>query len=373
MQISISSTTLLSAMHDGIGNYTKRLIQHYTVQPEITVTPLVFPTFFPTFSRRSTNFALANQATFPYAFETASVFSMLTTKPLLKINADIYHATDYCTPKLNCPVVSTLHDAIPLKHPEWVRSNYRALKNFTLRTTAKWADHVIALSRAAIPDLVEYFGIPENKITVVHCGVDESWLRPLENSNVEATLKKYKLPNNYFLFVGTLQPRKNILRILNAYMALPNRIRQERKLVIVGRSGWYLEDVTLLLTKLQSENEVVWLQNIAEENELRAIYQGAGVFVFPSLYEGFGIPVLEAFASKVPVLTSNTTSLPEVTGDAAVLVNPLSVEEIKDAMQKLAEDNDLRQACIQKGFIRAQNKTWKKCAEETLAVYKKLL
>jgi alpha-1,3-rhamnosyl/mannosyltransferase len=369
MHISISANTLLSPMHDGIGNYTKSLIKHYSQQPELIVSPIIFPTLL----GRSASIGAVNQNTWKYSFEAASVFSLLTTKPLLHIDADIHHATDYRTPKLKCPVVSTLHDAIPLKHPEWVRSNHRALKNFILCHTAKWADHVIALSQAAIPDLVEYFRIPERKISVVHCGVDENWLKPLDSNIVENVLKKYELPSNYFLFVGTLQPRKNILRILNAYTALPNRIRQERKLVIVGKPGWYLEDVIATLNTLQAENEAIWLQNISEENELRAIYQGAGVFVFPSLYEGFGIPVLEAFASRVPVLTSNLTSLPEVAGEAALLVDPYSVEEINDGMLRLAEDNQLRQTYIQKGLDRAQAKTWKKCSDETLAVYKKLL
>jgi alpha-1,3-rhamnosyl/mannosyltransferase len=287
---------------------------------------------------------------------------------------DLYHATDYRIVRMDCPIVATLHDALTIKHPEWCSPRMRKLKNWLQAKAARKADHVIAHTHFAIRELVECFGVDERRISVVPAGMDEEWLEAPAPDAMRATLSQYGLQQGYFLTVGTLQPRKNMGRVLEAYLALPPVLRAKRQLVIVGQPGWRSENLQAQIRAAQQHGEnVIWLDKLTSHEQLRHVYAGAGVFVFPSLYEGFGIPVAEAFASGVPVIASNTTSLPEATMGAAVEVDPLSVQEIGAAMLELARDDALRARCIAAGKKRAIGLTWAECARKTAAVYHQLL
>jgi alpha-1,3-rhamnosyl/mannosyltransferase len=291
-----------------------------------------------------------------------------------RLPVDIFHATDYRVIRMECPVVATLHDAIPMKFPQWYGGVVRKLKNHLLRKTAGNADHVIALSNYSVAELVEYFGVDEKRITVVYCGVASHWLQPPPRGATGQLLAQHGLRPGYFLFVGTLQPRKNVERILAAYLQLPASVRKERQLVIVGRAGWRCEALLAQMKGARERGEqVIWLDYVAGEDALRHLYAGAGAFVFPSLHEGFGIPVVEAFASGVPVLTSNTTSLPEVSQGAALEIDPLCVNGIADAMASLVRDEALRKRCIAAGRERAAQLTWSRTVENTVAVYRSVL
>ena len=173
----------------------------------------------------------------------------------------------------------------------------------------------------------------------------------------------------YFIAVGTLQPRKNVARILQAHALLPVDIRKQHPLVVVGQNGWRTDELMLALAQLEANGFGRWLKYVPRQ-DLFSLLQGAQALVFPSLYEGFGLPVLEGFASGIPVITSNTTSLPEVVGDAAMMVNPLSVEEIAHAMLQMVEQPEMRNALISKGLIQAEKFTWQQTAQRTQEVYR---
>jgi glycosyltransferase involved in cell wall biosynthesis len=266
-------------------------------------------------------------------------------------------------------VVATLHDAIPLAHPEWANPKHRALKNRVMRTAARWADCIITVSQAMVPIIVEHFRIPLERISVVHNGVDDVWFEPVPSELRAKVRSRHGVAPGFFLTVGTLQPRKNIGRLLEAYRALPNSVRKQHPLVIVGRASWGVNDLIPTLRAAEAAGDVRWLDYVSDE-ELRALFHSAHAFVFPSLYEGFGLPVLEAFASGIPVVTSNVSSLPEVAGDAALLVDPLDIDALRDGMLRVTEDIALRARLVAAGSLRATQFTWRACAQQVLAVYR---
>jgi alpha-1,3-rhamnosyl/mannosyltransferase len=291
-----------------------------------------------------------------------------------RLPVDLFHVTDYHIVYTDCPLVATLHDAIPIKYPQWANPRLRALKNWVQTKAARKADYVISLSAYAIDELVECYGIDEQKIAVVPCGVGSQWFEPLPEQDVTATLESYGLRRGYYLFVGTLQPRKNVERIVDAYLKLPEAVRKERQLVIAGRAGWRCEELLARIQDAQQRGEnIVWLKYVPGETALRHLYTGAGAFVFPSLHEGFGIPVVEAFVSGVPVIISNATSLPEVAQGAAVEIDPLSTDQLADAMRNIVSDEALRARCIAAGRKRAQELTWENTVKRTVEVYKAVL
>ena len=370
LRVGLSTTTIEQVLNlgrlDGIGVYTNAL-KNDLPGAGCSVQGFSFPQLGkPGLSQR---FSAGRPMQRP--FQMQSVRDMLLNDRVhSRIPVDVFHATDYRIVRMGCPVVATLHDAIPLKFPEWCNPRLRSLKNWLQKKAARQADHVIALSNYAVRELVEFFEVDERRITVVHCGVGAAWREALDPAVSFEVLSNYRLEAGYYLFVGTLQPRKNIERIVDAYLALPAAIRRERQLVIVGRPGWRCDELLRKMrAAMQNGERIVWLNELTSEDELRHVYAAAGAFVFPSLYEGFGIPVAEAFASGVPVIASNTTSLPEVSLGAALEVDPLSVGAIGDAMLQMARDEGLRARCIAAGRERAAGLTWERTARETAAVY----
>jgi alpha-1,3-rhamnosyl/mannosyltransferase len=350
---------------DGIGVYTRALLRHLP-EAGCDVTPYSWP--------EGGTPPSVGQA-LPQSFGRASLVDLLTPNVhRIHMPLDVFHATDYRVARMDCPVVATLHDALPIKHPEWCNPRLRGLKNWLQRKAAQKADHVIAVSHYAIDELVDCFGVDERRISVVPNGVDEEWLEPVPPGELAATLEAYGLRPGYFLFVGTLQPRKNVERLLDAWLALPQAVRDERQLVIVGNAGARSEELLRRIAAAVQEGAgVLWLNRLTDSAQLRHVYAGAGVFVFASLYEGFGIPVLEAFASGVPVVTSNSTSLPEVSGGAALEVDPLDAGAIGEAMLALVREPALRARCITAGRARAAQLTWNATARGTAAVYRSLI
>jgi glycosyltransferase involved in cell wall biosynthesis len=257
----------------------------------------------------------------------------------------------------------TVHDLSFLHYPDhFVPKLVRYLSGVVPRSVAR-ADRVLADSQATRDDLIEYMGVPPEKVQVLYSGVDGRF-RPTEEPGERERLKeRYGLPGDrpYVLSVGTVQPRKNYVRLIRAFASLE---RTSHELVIAGGHGWLYQEV---LAEAEERKDRVRMLGFVDDADLPALYRGAALFAFPSLYEGFGLPVLEAMACGVPVVCSNTSSVPEVAGDAALLIDPHDEESLAQALERLLSDEGLREQMVKQGFERAGQFTWERAARQLLS------
>lgn len=261
------------------------------------------------------------------------------------------------------PSVVTIHDLGYHTFPRAHSPFQRVYLPWSTRWSARMASHLIAVSQATATDLQTYYNTAAQKITVIHEAT--SWPQAAwADALVRA---RYALPASYALYVGTLQPRKNLVRLIHAYHQLTQQQTLTWDLVVAGAGGWESAKLRQLIADLHLGDRIHCLGYVADE-ALSALYYGARFFCFPSLVEGFGLPVLEAQLHGVPVMTANNSALPEIAGDAALLVDPTDVDAIANAMLQLSQDEPLRQRLIAAGYENVKRFSWEKAAQETLAV-----
>jgi glycosyltransferase involved in cell wall biosynthesis len=270
------------------------------------------------------------------------------------------------------PTVVTVHDLTFKTRPE-TRGDLisRFHWEFFGVRGARRADHVITISQNTQRDIQHFLNVPEERISVIYEAA-ASIFRPVEPESARITARgKYGIEGRYILFVGTLEPIKNLSRLIEAYALARQRGMTEPSLVVVGQKGWQFADIFARVERLGLQDEIVFTGFVPDE-DLPALYSGADVFVMPSLYEGFGLPVLEAMACGTPVLTSDVSSLPEIASDAAILVNPMDVDALAEALERVCGDDYLRQNMRLAGLARAAQFSWRRCAEETREVYRRV-
>lgn len=285
---------------------------------------------------------------------------------------DILHMPANFAPlKAPCPTVVTIHDTAVMDRPGEFTWWLRNFARFALPLAAKKAHRVLTVSEASKRDIVRVLRIPPEKVTVTYNGICGEFRR-LPPEELLRTRRLYAL-NRYILSVGTLEPRKNMLRLLRAFARLRTTMAvPDIELIHVGPKGWAYQQIFEEVTRLGIRNSVRFLGVVPRE-DLVGIYNGAEVFVYPSLYEGFGLPVLEAMSCGCPVIASNISAIPEVTGETAVLIDPLSESEIFTAMRLISQDHFKAEQMRQAGLVRAQLFSWKRCARETLRAYEEVL
>jgi glycosyltransferase involved in cell wall biosynthesis len=282
---------------------------------------------------------------------------------------DLYHGTVNVVPRgLRCPSVVTVHDLAFLRWPEQVPRRRHQYLSRELRGSLRRAARVIAVSEATKSDLVDMMGVDQSRIVVTPLGVDERFL-PATGEEIARFKQEQKIDRPYVLSVGTLEPRKNLPALLEAFGCLTGEIPHD--LVLIGAEGWLTEEIHRTL-RTPALARRVRLIGFVEDGDLPAWYSAADCFAFPSLYEGFGLPVLEAMACGAPVVTSNVSSLPEVAGDAAVLVDPRDVGAIADGITRVVCDRSLADALRRKGLERAGGYRWDRTAALTVAVYREV-
>ncbi len=285
-------------------------------------------------------------------------------------NVDVFHGPAFMIPlrSVGFRTVVTIHDVVAFTRTETVPKKYALYMRILLNQVVRKVDKIIAPSISTKSDLIKYLNTPEEKIHVVYNAVSPQYSPAPPGHDQEEIKRKFGIRNKYILFAGNLEPRKNLTRLMEAFnMALP-KLNEEYQLVICGKRGWLYQDILRTYEKFNLNNEII-LTNYVTEQDLINLYQSADIFAFPTLYEGFGFPPLEAMGCGVPVITSNVSSLPEIVGDAAVLVNPLDTGEISEAIVTMAHSEALREELKKKGLKRSALFSWKDTARKTLDIY----
>ncbi|GAB6403772.1 glycosyltransferase family 4 protein [Pseudomonas sp. MHK4] len=363
----------------GIGRYTYELALRLQQSPEITDLQFFagrrFLPALPTASEASgSGYGLkrAVQKNF-LAVEAYRLLMPLLRKHALKGHGDfLYHSPNYYLPPFAGRSVATFHDLSPFtwSHchaPQLVRYLQKELK-----TTLERADALITDSEYTRKELADYFSWPIERIHTVPLASSAEF-HPRNTEELTSTLSRHGLKvGGYSLFVGTIEPRKNIETLLDAYSRLPLDVRKRWPLVLTGYHGWRNENIHQRLESAKREGWAYYLGFVPSE-DLPLLFAGARLFTFPSLYEGFGLPVLEAMSSGVPVICSNSSSLPEVAGEAALMCDAQDTETLTELIQRGLEDEMWRASAVEQGLLHAARFSWERCAMETLEVYQKVI
>lgn len=287
---------------------------------------------------------------------------------------EITHFFNYVVPfGVKGKKVVTVHDMAFREYPETVRGRTMLMLKRHLKRSIRRADAIVAVSEFTKQEILKYYDIPEETVYVVPNGIDSSQYHiGYGEEQICQAKKKYGIGDEYFLYLGTIEPRKNLSGLIRAYRIFCDRMKESGKeapqLVLAGGKGWMYDDIFRTAEELFSENEVLFTGYVDEE-EKAPLMSGASVFCFPSFYEGFGMPPLEAMACGTPVLTSNSSSLAEVTGDAAFQTDPCDIEAMAEAMCRLYEEEELRQQLRSRGLERVKKYSWESAVEKLWKVY----
>ncbi len=296
--------------------------------------------------------------------------------PLLKRHKiDVYHGVcNFELPLRNvCRSVVTIHDLVPLHFPHLVPRKHRLFFTLCMKRAARTADLIITDSHHSKQDIMQHLNVPEQKIRVIYLGYDPPSQNGYDEAALQDIMNKYHIRQPYLLFVGVIEPKKNLERLIEAYALLQQEDTAAKglQLVIAGGKGWFTEQLYRNVQHIQGEHQIMFT-GFVPDADLPYLYKGAEVFVFPSIYEGFGLPVLEAMSYNTPVVTSNTSSLPEIAGDAAVLVDPSSPASIAQGINSVLSDSAKRNLMRQAGRRQARQFSWQRTAEQTYKVYQEV-
>lgn len=391
MKIGIDARTILNPQKGeaiGVGHYTYQLIRHLLKVDDKNEYVLFFD--FKVREKDIRKFTKPNVTIRFYPFSDYKKYlpgaynEILTAATLRKEKLDILHST---SPSSRIPIsyggktVVTFHDMAIYKIPHCFPMAARSKEKFSYNLMSKKADKIIAVSESIKKDIEEVFGVG-NKTKVIYSGLDKRFFDTPEPGS-ERVLGKFGIKKKYVLFLGTVEPSKNITRFLQAFAAFKRKNLEEKsaekrkkefdyQLVIAGKRGWLAKEYPQIVKDFGLKKDVIFTGYVIGD-ELVPLLKGAEFFVLPSLYEGFGMTVLEAFATGAPAIVSKVSSLIEVAGDAAYFINPIDVDGIAEAMNKFSKDESLKNEYRQKGLAQAKKFDWDKVARETIEVYNQVV
>ena len=367
MRVAIDARKL----HDfGIGTYIRNLLRHlaridrdteYVLlcsQADLNV-PAQLGDNFRAVHEPSPNYSIREQIHVPWV--------------LFREKPDVFHAPHYVLPPaVPCPSVVTIHDCIHLRFPQYLPNRFaHAYARASMWAAVKRSDRILTVSEASKRDILHYFNVRPDKIVVVPNALDERFGTTPNEADIARVRERYQLDHQFVLYAGNIKPHKNLVRLIEAFEGLRRDGFEDLKLLIIGDEISKWPALRHAVHKYKLHKHVRFLGFLSDET-LAALYRLAAVFVFPSLYEGFGLPPLEAMASGTPVVTSNLSSLPEVAGDAAILVNPYDPLAIREGIKRVLTDPALRAELVRKGLARAREFSWEDSVRRTRQIYQEV-
>ncbi len=390
MRIGIDARSILNPEKNpaiGVGHYTYQLVRHLLRIDKENEYVLFFD--YRVREKDVKKFSQENVKIkyFPWSdykkYLPGAYSEILGLATMVGSNLDLFHIT---SPDMRVPVghrgkvICTFQDLAVYKQPELFPRVYRAKAKYNRQAMAKRANQIIAVSENTKNDLSEIFKVLDKKVNVIYNGIDERFFS--ENNNTKEDIKdflknKFDITEKYILFIGTIEPIKNITRLLRAFAMLKESlkkrgVKEKYQLVLGGKRGWLSNSYVQIAEDLGVKKDVKFLGYV-DGDDLKSLFAGSEFFVMPSLYEGFGMTVLEAMASRTPCIVSDLKTLKETSSEAAIFVDPFDVEGFAKKMEELIGDKEKKERMINDGFVQSRNFSWNKCAEETLNVYKKVL
>ena len=358
----------------GLGNYSRdsiRLLSHfYADNKYFLYTPdkklnISFP-----YLDNSKNIYLRTPSSLINKVLKSYWRSKSIVRDLFTNKIDVYHGLTNELPfgieKINIKTVVTIHDLIFIRYPHLFKNIDRKIYYKKFRSACERADKIIAVSEQTKKDIIDFFKIQESKIIVVYQGCNKVFQSSISIKQKKEIIKKYQIPNHYLLYVGSIEKRKNLLTILKTLKELPNQ-----RLVVIGEGKSYKVECLRFITKNNLSNRVIFLSELSLQ-EMAAIYQSAQIMIYPSIFEGFGIPILESLFSKTPVITSKGGCFSESGGKGSKYINPLSVNEMKNAIQEIQNSTKIQNTMIKKGIEHSQKFTDEKISINLMSVYNRL-
>lgn len=373
MRIAVNTRLLLKNRLEGIGRFSLEILSRMAINhPEhdfIFIFDRPYDSKF-IFSQNVKPLVIGPQARHPFLFVIWFEFSIY--RALKRIKADVFLSPDgFLSLRSSIPQIAVIHD-INFEHypndlPRIILWYY---KTFFPRFVKK-ATKLITVSEFSKSDLMRTYGVSDSKIDIVYNGVNSAY-SPINETEKKEIRKQISGDDNYFLFVGALHPRKNLVNLFAAFDDYKRVWKTKTKLVVVGNKMWWTKIIEQSFEQMEFKNEVIFVAHQSTK-ELRKIYGAAVALVYVSYFEGFGIPIIESFACGTPVITSNVTSMPEVAGNAAIIVDPFDIEEIKQALHSIETDMELRTMKIHQGFDRCLNFNWDNSAKKMWTVIEELM
>ncbi|MFZ2266576.1 MAG: glycosyltransferase family 1 protein [Azonexus sp.] len=374
IRLAFNATALLSPL-TGIGQYSYHLAHEILVRQDIDA-EFFYGAFWDRQLRASPS-TLASALPWlrrhlPYSYELRRwLQSFRFDRHAKRYRFDVYHEPNILRLPFDGPSVVTVHDLSWIRYPEAHPAERVRAMNRYFETGLKLASAIITDSLFVKQELIDVFGVAPSSISAIPLGVAPGFI-PLAEEQTREVLKRHQLIHGqYFLSVGTLEPRKNLVFALQAYQRLPARVRQRFPMVIIGMKGWHTSAIEQQMSALEKTGQLRRLDYVPRA-ELSTLMAGALALVYPSIYEGFGLPPLEAMACGVPVICANASSLPEVVGDTGVLIDPLCPDELVEALMRAAEGDLSQSGNLARARERAMNFTWANCAGRTVEVYRSI-